>query len=76
MIPVTLDAGTVAKFENLQDLLELRDEDGRVIGYFHPVLGAQVARPQSPFDDAEIQRRRQQRAGRRLTDVLERLPQA
>jgi len=58
---------------------ELRDESGRVLGYYHPLvtpgnlagMGAQ-----SPFSREEIESRRQQQTGRPLKEILERLGQS
>jgi hypothetical protein len=74
-----VDAATLARLQNLQDLSELCDESGRVLGYFHPALSSGAAAPaerRSPFTDEELQHRRQQRTGRPLSEILERLGKA
>jgi hypothetical protein len=69
-----IDAATLAKLDNLEEPLEICDETGKTLGYFHPLgraSGQQVAH--SPFSDAELQRRRQQRTGRSLAEILTQL---
>jgi hypothetical protein len=76
MTRLIVDAATLARLHNLQDLSEVCDESGRVLGYFHPVLRPRVPAPaerQSPFPDEELQKRREQRTGRPLAEILERL---
>jgi hypothetical protein len=38
MTRLTVDAATRARLHNLQDLSEVSDESGPVLGYFHPIL--------------------------------------
>jgi hypothetical protein len=73
MTCVTFEAGVIARLETLSELVEIRDESGRTIGYFHPVAGRKVS---SPFSREEIEQRRQQRTGRPLAEVLEDLPRS
>ena len=75
MTKVTLDAATLAKIPN-GDLSEIIDEAGQTIGFFHPLQmpnALSAGRFKSPFTDEEIERRRQQRTGCSLADILERL---
>jgi hypothetical protein len=74
MTKVIVDDATRANLHNLDTLLEVCDESGRTLGYFHPQLGAMQVR--SPFSDEEIERRRQQRTGKPLAEILERLKQS
>jgi hypothetical protein len=79
MTKLIVDAATLVKLQNLDGLFEVCDESGRTLGYFHPLahpstLGTPPAR--SPFTDAEIQQRRQQRTGRPLAEILEQLRQS
>jgi hypothetical protein len=74
MTKVIIDAATRANLHNLETLLEVCDEDGRTLGYFHPQPeGTPVC---SPFSDEEIERRRHQRTGKSLAEILERLKQS
>jgi hypothetical protein len=78
MTKLTIDAGTLAKLHNLDAPLEVCDESGKTLGYFHPAIPANGAdsAARSPFSDEELQRRRQQRTGSPLAEVLERLGRA
>jgi hypothetical protein len=73
MTQVTFDANMLSKIGNLRDLVEIRDEAGRIVGYFHPILRSTVS---TPFSREELERRRQQRSGRPLADVLKDLPRS
>ena len=72
MTRVVVDAAMRANLHNLDTVLEVCDESGRTLGYFHPQNGA----VRSPFCDEEIERRRQQRTGKPLAEILERLKQS
>jgi hypothetical protein len=80
MQQVTLDQATLERLHNLAEMLEIRDQEGRVLGYFSPVLkqdrplyaGAYV-----PVTDEEVQNLLKQPPGRPLADILadlEKLP--
>jgi hypothetical protein len=71
MTKVIVDAATRANLHNLDTLLEVCDESGHTLGYFHPQPATAGIR--SPFSDEEIERRRQQRTGKPLAETLERL---
>ena len=75
MTRVLLDAATLTHLRNLAEMLELCDERGRVLGYFHPLSNpadgtGEPAR--SPCSDEELRERRKQRTGRPLTEILDR----
>jgi len=72
MTKVTVDPELRAKLGDLQELVEFRDESGRVVGFFHPVASTSGASNQtsSPISDEEIEIARQQRTGRPLSDIL------
>lgn len=73
MTKVTVDAATRAKLNNLNELLELCDERGRTLGYFHPAVhlsSPEQAKALSPFSDEEIEELRKQRTGRPLSEIL------
>jgi hypothetical protein len=74
MTKVIIDAATRANLHNLDTVLQVCDEDGRTLGYFHPHNGSTPVR--SPFSDEAIERRRQQRTGKSLAEILERLNQS
>ena len=73
MTKLVVDAAFLAKLGDLQGSVEFCDESGRTLGYFHPTVqgGPGGAKVESPFTDEEIQRRRQQRSGRPLGEILE-----
>ena len=75
MTKLIVDATTLAKLHNLNVLLEFCDETGKTLGYFHPTVAANGTprTVRSPFSDDELRRRQQQRSGRPLADILERL---
>jgi hypothetical protein len=72
MSKVVVDAALRARLHNLAGLLEVCDESGQILGYFHPVAVWNAAEgcAQSPIPREEIERRRQQRSGRPLADIL------
>jgi hypothetical protein len=76
MNEVTVDAALRARLNNLDDLLQVRDESGRILGYFHPVVepaASGAASIRSPFSTEELERRRSQRTGRSLEEILNEL---
>lgn len=75
MTKVTLDAAALAKLAGLGGAAELCDESGRSIGFFHPSRppGEKTLKELSPFSDEEIQRRRENRGGRPLEEILREL---
>jgi hypothetical protein len=77
MTRIMVDAETQAKLRAPDGLLEVCDGSGQTLGYFVPVekhgVGAAV---RSPISDEEIEKRRQQRVGKPLSEILERLEQA
>jgi hypothetical protein len=74
MTKIIIDAATRANLHNLDTVLQVCDEDGHTLGYFHPLPEGTPVR--SPISDEEIERRRQQRTGKPLAEILERLKQS
>ena len=74
---VIVDAELRARLNNLDDLLELRDEEtGRALGFFQPTPDAGDTHGLallSPISREELERRRAQRGGRPLSEILNRL---
>ena len=70
MTRLTVDAAFLARLDKLDDVLEVCDESGRTVGYLHTIAPTNEGSACSPFSDEEIQRRRQQRTGRQLSDIL------
>jgi hypothetical protein len=70
MTRLTVDAAFLARLDKLDSIVEVCDESGRTVGYFHSVLASNAGAARSPFSDEEIQRRRQQRTGRALSEIM------
>jgi hypothetical protein len=72
MTRITLDAGTVAKLRRLNDLVEIRDEAGHILGHFHPLLVPRDSEGKiiSPISDEEMEQLRKERTGRSLKEIL------
>lgn len=73
MTKVVVDAAFGARITGLAGAVELCDESGRTLGYFHPVvpgIESRSHRTESPFPQEEIERRRQEQGGRPLKDIL------
>jgi hypothetical protein len=76
MQTVTLDSSTRAKLHNLTELLEVRDEAGRVLGHFLPIdLPPSSTGPgrHCPHTDDEIEQLRRQTGGRPLAEIWDSL---
>ena len=72
MTKVTVDSELWGKLNKLQGPAELCDPSGRTLAYFYPVISSpsEDAAPRSPISDEELERRRQQRGGRSLEEIL------
>jgi hypothetical protein len=75
MTRITLDATITDRLRQGGEVLEVCDETGQTVGYFHPVDGQSpsVRAKQSPFSNEEIIARSQQRTGRSLKEILQEL---
>jgi hypothetical protein len=76
MVKITLNSILLDQLAPIDRTLEICDPSGRTVGYFHPAPvhpAEEKSSARSPFSDEELQRRRQQRAGRPLAEILERL---
>lgn len=74
MTSLTLSSDTLSGLDNAQDIVEIRNSSGRVLGYFHPVGLSGNAAAASPFSDDVLRERQKQRTGKPLADVLADLP--
>jgi len=73
MTKVFVDPVFGAKLNSLGGAVEVCDESGRTLAFFHPVAtGIHPTSPsvESPFSEEEIERRWQERGGRPLKDIL------
>jgi hypothetical protein len=76
MNEVVVDTALRARLNNLDDLLKVRDESGRILGYFHPVIESAAFEERairSPFSQEELDRRRGQRTDCPLAENLDEL---
>jgi hypothetical protein len=79
MSKVVVDSALQAKLTDPSGVVEVCDQQGRTIGFFHAANDASTAsggRLRSPVSDEEIQRRRRQKRGRPLRDILDDLEQS
>lgn len=72
MTKITADPDLRNKLQGFQDLVEICDESGHVVGFFHPAARSDSFQEhtQSPISDADIEFARAQRTGRPLTDIF------
>lgn len=70
MVKIIADTALLVQLKNLEAPLEFCDASGRILGYYQP---ATTAMPRSPFSIEELERRRQQRTGKPLSEILKRL---
>ena len=79
MQEVVLDEPTRSKLHDLSEVLELRDESGRLLGHFLPASDPKRATPNGrdcPYTDEEIEQLRRQSGGRPLAKIWKRLGRA
>ena len=71
MTRVIVNATIRAQLHNLDAALEVCDETGQTLGYFHPIVESGVSgKVASPYTDKEIEELRKQRTGRPLAEIL------
>ena len=73
MSQLTLDAALARQLHAFQDVVELRDPAGNLVGRFVPAEVAEYERVEPPIDDAELQRREKSAAWHTTDEVLARL---
>jgi hypothetical protein len=69
MTRITADASLLAKLDNLSSVVQVCDDAGRTLGYFHPA-GPSARATMSPVSDEEIEKCRQQKTGRPLSEIM------
>lgn len=71
MTKITIDSGRVAKLKDVREMVELRDEAGRIVGHFLPGPprdeNGQII---CPYSEEEIELLGQQTGGRSLNDIF------
>ena len=71
MTTVVLDQTTIQKLVVTLTTVEVRDEEGNVVGHFSPKIRPEdVDQFESPFSDEEIERRSKNAVGRPLAEIL------
>jgi hypothetical protein len=76
MQTIVLDEAMRQRFQNLTDLLEVRDETGKVLGHFLPAdRPAELlqALRSCPYTNEELERFGQEPGGRTLAEIWQRL---
>lgn len=75
---VLVDEQLSGRLREIREPVEIRDEQGRTSGYFHPAVAVREGgeRPplRSPFGDEELARRQQVPGGRPLAEIWKDLP--
>jgi hypothetical protein len=75
MVKITLNETLRAELGRSGDVVELCDQSGATLGYFHPVASPDSPPPQSPYTDQQIESLRQQGTGRPLSEIMDELRQ-
>lgn len=71
MTQIILDTTASVHFQNQKQPVELRDQTGRLLGHFIPVLKKAISPAMEPrISEEELDRREQQGGGRPLRDIL------
>ena len=76
MTKFVLEPETEFRLRGIEEVVELCDHSGKLLGFFHPVKElekTQRLRDLSPFTDEEILARCEQKGGRPLADILREL---
>jgi hypothetical protein len=64
------DPGLLAQLVAVRQSVEVLGPNGEYVGTFQPPLGVPPPGFQVPFSDEELERRRRNRTGRPLKDIL------
>lgn len=64
------DPGLLAQLIAARSTLDVHGPNGEFVGTFRPPFGMPPAGFKPPFTEEELERRRQQRTGRPLKDIL------
>ena len=71
MTSITLDQTIISQLTTGLDVVEVKDESGRVVGFFQPVFGPETIEGYDcPVSQEEIDRRSREFTGRPLEDIL------
>lgn len=70
MTSLTVSSDALAALVNVSDVVEIRSDSGRLLGYFHPLQSLNVAHGVSPFSEQALRQRQGQRTGKPISEVL------
>jgi len=71
MTRIIIDPSTVEKLKDVREMVELRDEAGRIVGHFLPGPPRdQYGNIIVPFSEEELEELSKQTGGRPLKDIL------
>lgn len=71
MIRVTFDRETLGKLQDFDDVVEVCDETGRIVGYLSPANGSIPPGVVEPvYSEADLERLLAPEGGRPLADIL------
>jgi len=68
---VVLDQSAIEKLKSRPEGVQVRDEQGTLVGYFHPAVSPDaVDQYECPLSEEELFRRAREGGGRPLADIL------
>ena len=71
MTRITIDPSTAARLKDVREMVELRDEAGRIVGHFLPGPPRDAdGKIIVPISEEELDRRSNEKGGRPLKDIL------
>ena len=72
MTSLVLEQSTIDKLKTVEDRIEVRDHQGKLIGFFHPAITqADVEQYECPISEEELLRRSRDCGGRPLPGILD-----
>jgi hypothetical protein len=72
MTALVLDQSAIDQLKAVDVGVEVRDQQGNLIGYFHPAVSPDdVDQYECPVSEDELHRRAAKGGGRSLTDILD-----
>jgi hypothetical protein len=71
MTTISLPPNIANDFREPDEIVEILDSSGKLLGFFHPVgVATRGTFPKTPFSIEELQKLRQQKGGRPLIEIL------
>ena len=72
MTSVVLEQSTIDKLKTVEVGIEVRDRQGKLIGFFHPAITpADIEQYECPVSEEELLRRSRDHGGRPLSCILD-----